>query len=85
MRRVPLYNHSMQNLKANWIVLKLSPPLQLGLLEGVKEEKEQKQWEEVDRKVGFHDKEEDITSEAWDVRESVTAIKDEELDQFLRG
>jgi len=38
MRRVPLYKHSMQNLKANWIGLKLSPPLLLGLLEGVKEE-----------------------------------------------
>lgn len=47
---------------------------------GVKEEEEQKQWEEVDRKVGFHDREEDITSEAWDVRESVRTIKDEELD-----
>jgi len=34
----------------------------------------------VDRKAAFHDKEEDITSEAWDVRESVRAIKDEELD-----
>jgi len=34
----------------------------------------------LDRKAGFHDKEENITSEAWDVRESVRAIKDEELD-----
>jgi len=34
----------------------------------------------VDKKVGFHDKEEDITSEAWDVRESIKALKDEELD-----
>jgi len=34
----------------------------------------------VDRKAGFHDREEDITSEAWDVRETGRAIKDEELD-----
>jgi len=54
----------MQNLKANWIGLKFSPPLLQGLLEAVKEEEEQKQWEEVDRKAGFHDKEEDITSES---------------------
>lgn len=67
-------------MKANWIGLKLSPPLLLGLLEGVKEEEEHKQWEEVDRKVGFHDREENITLEAWDVRESARAIKDEELD-----
>ena len=83
--RVPLYKQSMQNLKANWIGLKFSPALLLGLLEGVKEEEEQKHWEEVDRKVGFHDREEDITSETWDVMEVVKAIKDEELDQLLRG
>ena len=70
----------MQSFKANWIGLKLSPPLLLGLLEGVKEEEEQQRWEEVDRKVGFHDKEEDITSESWDVRETIKAIKDEEID-----
>jgi len=34
----------------------------------------------VDRKIGFHERDEDITSEAWDVREAVKAIKDEELD-----
>jgi len=43
--------------------------LLLGLLEGVKEEKENRQWEEVERKARFHDREEDITSGAWDVRE----------------
>jgi hypothetical protein len=54
--------------------------LLLGLLEGVREEEEHKQWEEVESKAGFHDREEDITSEAWDVREAVKAIKDDELD-----
>jgi len=78
--RVTVYKQSMQDLKANWIGLKFSPPLLLGLLEGDKEEEEQKKWEEVDRKAGFHDREEDITSEAWDIREVVKAIKDEELD-----
>jgi len=34
----------------------------LGLLEGVKEEEENRQWEEVERKARFHDREEDITS-----------------------
>ena len=67
LRRVSLYKHSMQSLKVNWIGLKLSPPLLLGLLEGTKEEEEIQQWEEVDSKVGFHDREEDLTSEAWDV------------------
>ena len=64
MRRVSLYKQSMQNLKANRIGLKFSPPPLLGLLEGVKEEEEHKQWEEVDRKAGFHNREKDITSEA---------------------
>ena len=61
LRRVPLYKRSMQNLKVNWIGLKLSPPLLLGMLEGRKEEEEQQQWEEVERKAGFHDKEKDLT------------------------
>jgi len=54
----------MQNLQANWIDLKFSPPLLLGFLEGVKEEEENRQWEEVERKAGFHNWEEDITVEA---------------------
>ena len=51
----------------------------------VKKEEEHKQSEELDRKAGFHHKEEDITSEAWDVSESVRALKDEDLDYLLSG
>ena len=40
MRRVPLYKQSIKNLKGNWIGLKFSHPILLGLLEGVKEEEE---------------------------------------------
>ena len=40
LRRVPLYKHFMQSLRVNWIGLKLSPPLLLGLIEGTKEEEE---------------------------------------------
>ena len=75
-----MYKRSMQSLKVNWIGLKLSPPLLLVMLEGRTEEEEQQQWEEVDRKAGFHDKEEEITSEAWDVREATRSIKDEDID-----
>jgi len=77
---VPLYKKSIQNLQASWIGLKLSPPLLLGLVEGSTEKEEHKQWEEVERKAGFHDSEEDTASEAWDVRVAVRAMKDEELD-----
>ena len=35
---------------------------------------------ESGKEGGFHDREEDITIEAWDVREAVKAIKDDELD-----
>ena len=38
LRRVPTYKRSMQRLKVNWIGLKLSPPLLLGMLEGKREE-----------------------------------------------
>jgi len=44
----------MQRFKVNWIGLKLSPPLLLGMLVGRKEEEEKRQWEEVERKVGFY-------------------------------
>jgi len=64
MMRVPLYKKSIQNLKVSWIGLKFSPPILIGLLEGVKEEEEQKEWEEVDRKEVFHNREDDITSKA---------------------
>ena len=80
LARVPLYKQSMKNLQANWIDLKFNPPFLLGLLEGVKEEDEHRKWEEEERKAGFHDSEEDITLEAWDMREAVKAIKDDELD-----
>ena len=75
-----MYKRSMQRLKVNWIGLKLSPPLLLGMLEGRREEEEQEQWEEIDRKTRFYDKEEETTSEAWDAREATRAIKDEEMD-----
>ena len=75
-----MYKCSMQRSQVNWIGLKLSPPLLLGMLEGRKEEEEKQQWEEVDMKARFYDKEEEITSEAWDVREATKAIKDEEMD-----
>ena len=78
--RVPLYKKSLQNLQASWIGLKLSPPLLLGLMEGNTETDEHEQWEEVERKAGFHVSKEDTTAEAWDVRVAVKAMKDEELD-----
>lgn len=50
------------------------------MLEGRREEEKQEQWEEINRKAGFYDKEEETTSEAWDSREAIRAIKDEEMD-----
>ena len=38
LKRVPMYKHSMQRLKVNWIGLKLSPPLISGMLESKREE-----------------------------------------------
>ena len=52
LNKTPMYRQSMQRLKVNWIGLKLSPPLLLGMLEGRKEEEEKIQWEEVERKSG---------------------------------
>ena len=80
LARVELYKKSMQSLQASWIGLKLSPPLLLGLTEGNTEEDDSQQWEEVDRKAGFHIHREDTTTEPWDTREAVKAMKDEDLD-----
>jgi len=40
---------------------------------------------EAERKAWFHDREEDITSEALHDKEATKAIKDEEIDWLLRG
>ena len=76
----PMYKKSMKRLKVNWIGLKLSPPLLLGMLEGRKEEEEQRQWEEVERKPEFYKQEEETPAEEWDVREATRAMKDMEID-----
>ena len=75
-----MYKKSMQMLKVNWIGLKLSPPLLLGILEGRKEEEEKRQWEEVERKSGFYEQEEETMAEAWDVKEATKAMKDIDID-----
>ena len=80
LARVYLYKKSMQSLQASWIGLKLSPPLLVGLTEGNTKEDDSQQWEEVNRKAGFHIYKEDHTTEPWDAREAVKAMKDEDLD-----
>jgi len=46
LNRTPMYKKALQRLKVDWIVLRLSPPLLLGMLEGRKEEEEERnQWE----------------------------------------
>ena len=75
-----LYKKSVQSLQANWIGLKLSPPLLLGLTKWNTKENDGQQWAEVDRTAGFHTHREDTTTEPWDAREAVKAMKDEDLD-----
>lgn len=62
LERTPLYKKALQRLKINWIVLKLSPQLLLGMLEGRKEEGERKQWEEIKKHAGVYPQEEDTTT-----------------------
>ena len=50
LKIVPMYKHSMQRLKVNWIGLKLSPPLLLGMLEGRRKEEEKEQWKDIEIK-----------------------------------
>ena len=80
LARVDLYNKSMQRLQASWIGLKLSPPLLLGLAEGSTEKDDNAQWEKVNKTARFHINKEDVTTESWDLRGVVQAMKDEDLD-----
>ena len=80
LNKTPMYEKSMQRLKVNWIGLKLSPPLLLGMLEGRNEEEEKRQWEELERKAGFYEQEKETTAEAWDVREATRAMTDMDTD-----
>jgi len=49
-------------------------------MEGSTKTDDNEQWEEVDKRAGFHISKEDTTIEAWDVRVAVKAMNDEELD-----
>jgi len=62
LKRVPMYKCPMQSFKVNWIGLKLSPPILLGMLEGRREEEEEEQWKDIDRKERFYGKHEQTTS-----------------------
>ena len=75
-----MYKQTLQRLKVNWIGLRLSPPLLLGMLEGRKEDEERKKWEEIERKARLYAQEEETTAEAWDVREATRAVKDMDID-----
>ena len=74
-----MYKKSMQRVKVNWIGLKLSPSLLLGVLEGRKKEEKKRQWEQVERKVCFYAQEEESTIEAWDVREATKSMNHMEI------
>ena len=50
------------------------------MLEGRKEEEERKQWEEIDKNVGFYPQEETSSTEAWDIREATRYMKDMDID-----
>ena len=80
LNRTPMYKQTIQRLKVNWIGLRLSPPLLLGMLEGRKEDEERKEWKEVKRKQRFYAQEEETTGEAWDVKEATRVMKDMDID-----
>jgi len=54
------------------------------MLEGRKEEEENRQWKEVERKESFYKQEEETITEAWDVREATKAMKDMDNDEIFQ-
>lgn len=79
--RTPLYKRAMQRLKVNWIRLKLSPPLLLGLQGGRNEEEERKQWEYIEKNAGFYPQESTPSTKPWDVKEATGAMKHMHIDE----
>ena len=47
LEKTPLYKRAMQTRKIQWIGLKLSPPLLLGLSDGNEQDEQNREWEEA--------------------------------------
>ena len=73
----------MQRLKFNWIGLNLSPPLLLGLQEGVNEAEERKEWTEIEKNAGFYPQEGTSSKEPWDVREATRAMNELHINNLI--
>ena len=76
LKMTPLYNRVMQRMKIQWLGLKLSPPLLLGLGEGKYQAKEKKEWEEAENNARFYPPEGMPSMIPWDVREATMALKE---------
>ena len=67
-------------MKIQWLVLKLSPPLLLGLGDGKDQEEENKKWEEEKMNVGFYPPEGNPSLLPWEVRGATKEVKEMEED-----
>jgi hypothetical protein len=68
--RTSLYKESLKSLKGKWIGLRFNPPLLLqpSPLVDLNREKDKKEWEEVERTMGFYEQGAITRYIAWDIR-----------------
>ena len=86
MERAPLYKRDMQAKKIQWLGLRLSPPLLLGLTDEEDIDAQDREWENVEKNDGFYPLGETPTLLPQELRGVVKDLKEmEEEDQFLRG
>ena len=82
----PLYKRAMQARNIQWLGLKLSPNLMLGLSDEKDQDEENRGWEEEYLNDGFYPPKGTPTLLHWEVRGSIKALKEiQKEDQLLRG
>ena len=67
-------------MRIQWIGLKLSLPLLLGLHEGRDQYEEKKEWNEAKNNAGFYPPEGTPSEVPWDVRDATKAMKEMNMD-----
>ena len=86
LERAPLYKRAMQAKNIQWLGLKLSPPLLLGLTDEEDTYAQDREWENAENNNGFYPLGETPTLLPQEIRGVVKTLKEmQEEDYFLKG
>ena len=76
MESAPLYKRAMKAKNIQWLGLKLSPPLLLGMNDEKDTDAQDREWENVEKKNGFYPLGETPTHVPREIREAIKALKE---------